>query len=325
MRISAGTRSSARSWNARRARARRTRGRGGTRRRRARADAPSRPCGRARRSRPGGRTGAAARSRRAPHARSRPASPSSELDALEREQPALELRAGAAVASDPVRGDDAVARDDERVAVLGAERPGRARGARPARERRQLAVGDDLAPRESPAQPSTSSRCSGVAQSTSSSTSAYDVGSPARCARNRRHRSGTKAAPSRDGSAGSVRAGSLAPPLGGADRAAPCGLVPIRDGHAPARARARRHAHRAWPRARGAPASPGIPPLAHGVPTRPLRARRRAPARVSPATPPTPARAGRGCRRGPTARRRPSRAPRRCAASRARNDNTIAP
>ena len=92
----------------------------------------------------------AARSPRAPRGRPRPAIPSSELHPLEREQPALELRAGAAVAADPVRGDDAVARDHERVAVLGAERPRRARGARPARERRQLAVGDDLTPRDRP-------------------------------------------------------------------------------------------------------------------------------------------------------------------------------
>ena len=54
---------------------------------------------------------------------------------------------GVAVAADAVRGDDAMARDDEREAVRGAERARGARGARATGERRELAVRDDLAAR----------------------------------------------------------------------------------------------------------------------------------------------------------------------------------
>jgi len=46
-----------------------------------------------------------------------------------------------------IGGNDTVAREDEREAVLGAEAPGRARRTRPAGQGGELAVRDDLAPR----------------------------------------------------------------------------------------------------------------------------------------------------------------------------------
>ena len=69
---------------------------------------------------------------------------------LEREQTTLQLGPGGAVPSDAVRRDDAVARDDQREAVVGAERPGRSRAPGPAGERGELAVRDDLAPGDRP-------------------------------------------------------------------------------------------------------------------------------------------------------------------------------
>ena len=64
-----------------------------------------------------------------------------------------------------------MARDDEREAVLGAERARRARRAGPAGEGRELAVGDDLAPGDAPAARRASASWNGVAHSHSSSTS----------------------------------------------------------------------------------------------------------------------------------------------------------
>ena len=81
------------------------------------------------------------------------------------EQPPLVLDPERAVAADPARGDDAVARDEEREAVLGAERAGGACRPLPAGERRELAVADDLAPRDTRAAPSASASWNGVAQS----------------------------------------------------------------------------------------------------------------------------------------------------------------
>src|SRR6266487_94682 len=72
---------------------------------------------------------------------------SSESDTFELQQPALVPDTAGAVATDPVRGDHAVARDDEGKPVVRANRAGGALRVRVAGERRQLAVGDDLAPR----------------------------------------------------------------------------------------------------------------------------------------------------------------------------------
>ena len=69
-------------------------------------------------------------------------------DPLEREQPALDVDARAAVAADAVRGDDAMARDEKREAVRRAEGACRARGTGAAGERGELAVRDDLAARD---------------------------------------------------------------------------------------------------------------------------------------------------------------------------------
>src|SRR5215471_170608 len=66
---------------------------------------------------------------------------------LEREQTTLVLDAARPVRTEPVRGYDAVARDEDRQRVPRAERPRRARGSGPAGERGKLAVGDDLAAR----------------------------------------------------------------------------------------------------------------------------------------------------------------------------------
>ena len=68
-------------------------------------------------------------------------------------------------------------RDEEREAVLGAERPGSPRRPLPAGERRELAVADDLAPRDVPER-SASASWNGVAQSPSSGTSANETRSP---------------------------------------------------------------------------------------------------------------------------------------------------
>lgn len=68
------------------------------------------------------------------------------MHALEGEQTLLEHRARRTVAPDPVGGDNAVARNDQRVAVVGAKRPRCSSGAGTPCERSQLPVGDDLSP-----------------------------------------------------------------------------------------------------------------------------------------------------------------------------------
>src|SRR2546422_9480129 len=72
---------------------------------------------------------------------------SSESDTFELQQPALVSDTAGAVATDPVRGDHAVARDDDGKPVARADRAGGALGIRVAGKRGELAVGDDLAPR----------------------------------------------------------------------------------------------------------------------------------------------------------------------------------
>src|SRR3954454_23447774 len=69
---------------------------------------------------------------------------SSEKDILELQQAALVLDTARAVASDPGRGDHAVARDDELKAIVRADRTGCPLRIRVTGERRQLSVGDDL-------------------------------------------------------------------------------------------------------------------------------------------------------------------------------------
>src|SRR6185369_16124812 len=71
---------------------------------------------------------------------------SSEKDMLERQQAPFVVDSERAVAADPVGGDDAVARHERREPVLGTERPRGPGRAGAAGERRELAVGDDLAP-----------------------------------------------------------------------------------------------------------------------------------------------------------------------------------
>ena len=73
------------------------------------------------------------------------------MRALEREQPALQAPTGRPVAAELVRlaaagGHDAMARDDEREAVGGAEAARGAGGAWPPGARRETAVGLDVAP-----------------------------------------------------------------------------------------------------------------------------------------------------------------------------------
>ena len=123
------------------------RDRGGRRRCRP-AGARRRTRGRAPRARPAGSSAAAARS--APARRGGRRRATSRADAFEREQPPLVLDAEVAVGADPVRADDAVRRDERRERAAPAERAGGARGARVAGERRELAVGDDLAARHLP-------------------------------------------------------------------------------------------------------------------------------------------------------------------------------
>ena len=69
---------------------------------------------------------------------------------LEREQPALVVDAEVAVRADAASRDDPVHGHERRQVAAGAERPGRARGARASGERGELAVGDDLAARHGP-------------------------------------------------------------------------------------------------------------------------------------------------------------------------------
>ena len=127
-----------------------TRDRDGDRSRLAREDARHPQCGTAPRAPRGDRIAVAVLSPRARLSRPPRGSPSSQAHALEGEEPALQCGAGRAVAADPVRRDDAMARDDERVPVVRTERSGRPSRARPPGERSQLAVRDDLAPRNRP-------------------------------------------------------------------------------------------------------------------------------------------------------------------------------
>src|SRR3954470_18369786 len=69
---------------------------------------------------------------------------------LELQQAALVLDAAEAVAPDPIRGDYAVAGDDEREAIVRAHRACSALGVRVAGERGQLSVRDHLPPRDGP-------------------------------------------------------------------------------------------------------------------------------------------------------------------------------
>src|SRR6185312_16595121 len=71
----------------------------------------------------------------------------SETDTLEREHAPLVVDAEVPERPDPVHGDDAVTRDDDAEAVARAEGPRGAGRTRPARERGQLPVRDDLAAR----------------------------------------------------------------------------------------------------------------------------------------------------------------------------------
>ena len=208
--------------------------------------------------------------------------------AFEREQAPLQLRPGAAVAADPVRRDDPVARDDQRVAVVGAERSRRARRPGPAGERGELAVGDDLAPGDRPG---------GRGELALQRRRPLEVDRDVRRTRSARPRgarrsAGTDPARRRHGRVTTRPVafvlGASLPHWGKASVAA---------------------SERAGPRVPlGRPAAPASRPDA--VPLRPAHAlaqrlRRRA-------------RAGRRRRRAPTPRRRPSRAPRRGVASRAR-------
>ena len=84
-----------------------------------------------------------------------------------------------AVAADPARRDDPVAGHEEREAVLGAEGAGRPRRPGAAGERRELAVGDDLAPGNAAQRPGERA-LERRAQSSSSGTSAKETGSPAK-------------------------------------------------------------------------------------------------------------------------------------------------
>ena len=128
-------------------------GRGGTR---GRLDPEGARCpryGTAPRARQRGRTGGRARARRAPRVRPPRARPRSEERPFESEQPALEAASSRPVPAELERlalpgRDDAMTGDDEREPVGGAERAGGASRAWPTGERREPAVGDDLAPPE---------------------------------------------------------------------------------------------------------------------------------------------------------------------------------
>src|SRR5579871_2641901 len=69
---------------------------------------------------------------------------------LEREQPALVVDPEIPERADPGGADNAVARDERAEPVPRAERAGGAGGAGMPGERRELAVGDDLAARHAP-------------------------------------------------------------------------------------------------------------------------------------------------------------------------------
>ena len=192
------------------------------RRRRAGARRPTR--GRAPRARRAGSSAAPARSaraRRAGHRRATPSSSSSRRLYSTPRSPQL---------ADPVRGDDAVHGQERRELAAGAERSGRARGARVAGERRELAVGHDLAAGD-PAQ-----RAGAVAvepaSSSCSGTSANRSGSPAK---NACSRGDERHDPSSDTAAASARARQLASGRRGRRRRA---TPPPRPSRAPRTARA---------------------------------------------------------------------------------------
>src|SRR5204862_4478929 len=73
-----------------------------------------------------------------------------EFVALEVEQAPLVLGAVGAVGAETAGGDDAMARDEDREVAARAEASGGARGTGRTGERRELAVGDDLAARDRP-------------------------------------------------------------------------------------------------------------------------------------------------------------------------------
>src|SRR4051794_22873698 len=81
---------------------------------------------------------------------SRRSSESAMFVALEREQAPLVPGAVGAVRAEAAGRDDAMARDEDREMAVRAEAPGGARGTGSTGERRELAVGDDLAPRDRP-------------------------------------------------------------------------------------------------------------------------------------------------------------------------------
>ena len=162
------------------ARSRSPPGRGGRRPCR-RADATRRRRGRAPRARPGSSSAAPERSARARRGGRQRAT------SLELQQSPLVVDAELAPAADPVRGDDPVHGQERGELAAGAERPGRARRARVAGERGQLAVGDDLAARDRSqracavgveARPS--SRRSGTSAKSSGAPAKYAISRPAR-------------------------------------------------------------------------------------------------------------------------------------------------
>ena len=120
-------------------------GRGGARPSRGRGGGCSRPSGRARRAPPADSSRAWARSPPAPSV-DRQRAPSRQP--FQAQEATLVLDAEPAVAADTAGRDDPVAGDEEREPVLGTERPRSACGAGSARERRELAVRDHLAPRD---------------------------------------------------------------------------------------------------------------------------------------------------------------------------------
>ena len=198
---------------------RRSRGRGGTRPRLGRAGAPCRRYGTAPRSRPGGRTAGEERSPRARPSRRRPASPSSQLNALEREQPALQLR-GRRIRSRRSRSPrplGGTGSSSENRFSAQNDPAARAAPGRPARA--ASSPYETTSPHGIARAAAASSRCSGVAHSRSIGMPSYDVGDPREmrhdAAAQIRHEVGT----SGDGSGGSVRCWEPRSPVGGARRA----------------------------------------------------------------------------------------------------------
>ncbi len=194
-------------------------GRGGRRARPCRGGAPCPPCGRARRSRPVGRSAERVRARRAPPVRRPRGCRRSQDRSFEREQPPLESESRRPVSTQlerlaPPCGDDAVAWNDEREAALRAEAARRPRRPRPAGERGEAAVGDDLSPWNS-ARRGEQRTLELREPVVGDGHVVVATGVPSRCAPNRRHRSDTNPSPTCDGLRGNVISGVLAPPLGG--------------------------------------------------------------------------------------------------------------